>query len=219
MSPKYEHLKSLFDFAVSFIASIFLLIPMCIIAVMIIMHDFGNPLFFQKRVGKSGKNFYIVKFRSMTRNADNLEKTLSKEEIELYKKEYKLKDDPRLIGWKNRSKNGNCFGLLLRQYSIDELPQILFNVLIFRNMSIVGPRPILPEELEENYTAEEQAELLSVKPGITGYWQAFGRNMIQYENHKRQDMELYYVRSRSPKLDLNILLHTVSSVLCKTGAL
>ena len=74
--------------------------------------------------------------------------------------------------------------------SIDELPQILFNICILGNMSVVGPRPILQSELEENYTPEEQKLLLSVKPGLTGYWQAYARNDVGYQNHERQEMEL-----------------------------
>ena len=101
---------------------------------------------------------------------------------------------------------------------MDEHPQILFNILIRGDMSVVGPRPILPEELAENYTPEEQAILLSAKPGLTGYWQAYARNNAVYANRERQAMELYYVRNRSFRLDIKIILHTVVSVLRKDGA-
>jgi lipopolysaccharide/colanic/teichoic acid biosynthesis glycosyltransferase len=85
-------------------------------------------------------------------------------------------------------------------------------------MSLVGPRPILPDELEENYTPAEQELLLSAKPGLTGYWQAYARNNATYATHERQDMELYYIHNRSFWLDIKIMLHTVVSVLRKDGA-
>ena len=85
-------------------------------------------------------------------------------------------------------------------------------------MSIVGPRPILQEELESNYTPEEQQLLLSVKPGLTGYWQAYARNDATYETGERQRMELYYVQNQSMWLDLKIVFATFGAVLRKSGA-
>ena len=85
-------------------------------------------------------------------------------------------------------------------------------------MSLVGPRPILKEELAQHYTSEEQKALLSVKPGLTGDWQAYARNAACYENGERQQMELYYVKNRSFGLDLKILFRTVVAVITKAGA-
>ena len=95
--------------------------------------------------------------------------------------------------------------------------QIPYNVLLKGNMSLVGPRPILESELDENYTPEQQELLLSVKPGLTGYWQAYARNDAMYEDGKRQQMELYYVQNRSLWLDVKIIFATVSAVLRKSG--
>ena len=85
-------------------------------------------------------------------------------------------------------------------------------------MSVVGPRPVLAEELAEHYTEEEQRLFLSAKPGLTGYWQAYARNNAGYEDHRRQDMEFYYVRNASTRLDLRILWDTFSAVIHKSGA-
>lgn len=214
----YRFWKRSFDLVASLLASIVLLIPMVVIAVMVMCKDFGSPFFIQKRVGKDGKVLRVFKFRSMQKNADHLEEMLTPEQLEEYHREYKLDDDPRLLGYKKTGDSKKCFGAVIRRTSIDELPQIFFNILIRGDMSVVGPRPILPDELEENYSPEEQAVLLSAKPGLTGYWQAYARNNATYATHERQDMELYYVRDRSFRLDIKIILHTAVSVLKEDGA-
>lgn len=217
-SRAYELLKRSFDFASSLCVSVVLLIPMAIIALVIFVKDPGNPFYRQKRVGKDGKDMYILKFRSMKVGADNLEKMLTPEQLEEYHREYKLKDDPRLIGYKKTGDGSKCFGALIRRTSIDELPQIVYNICLRGDMSVVGPRPLLRDELEENYTPAEQRAFTSVKPGLTGYWQAYARNNATYESRERQKMELYYVKNRSVILDIKILLQTVISVIRKTGA-
>ena len=214
----YLTLKCCFDFLSSLFASVILLIPMAIIALLIVMKDPGSPFYMQKRVGQNGAEIGVLKFRSMKRNADKLEAMLTPEQIARYKKEYKLADDPRLIGYHRAGDGAHCFGAILRRTSLDELPQIFWNICIKRNMSVIGPRPILHEELQEHYTSEEQAILLSMKPGLTGYWQAFARNNAGYKDHRRQDMELYYVSKASVLLDIRILWQTVFTVLRKVGA-
>lgn len=218
-SVAYMCIKRCFDFVSSLCISIILLIPMGIITILIAVKDFGNPFYKQKRVGEGGKTLYIYKFRSMKKGADNLGEMLTPEQLRLYLKEYKLEDDPRLIGYKNEGDGKKCFGAKIRSMSIDEIPQILINICILGNMSVVGPRPILQSELEENYTPAEQELLLSVKPGLTGYWQAYMRNDAGYEDHKRQDMELYYVKNKSLWLDIKILFKTVEAVIYKKGAI
>lgn len=210
--------KRCFDLVSSLMASALLLIPMAAIAAVVMIKDFGDPFYIQERVGKDGKPLKVFKFRSMKRNADHLEEMLTPEQLEEYHKEYKLSDDPRLLGYRKPGDSKTCFGAMIRRTSIDELPQILFNILLRGDMSVVGPRPILQEELEENYSPEEQALLLSAKPGLTGYWQAYARNNATYATGERQAMELYYVRNRSFALDIKIILHTVVSVLRKDGA-
>ncbi|MGG3764342.1 sugar transferase [Heyndrickxia coagulans] len=171
-------------------------------------HRFGEnkgPLIFkQKRLGKNGKLFYIYKFRSMVVNADE---KLKKNKV-LYQKyiknNYKLKpeEDPRITN----------LGRFLRKTSIDEIPQLI-NVLQGK-MSLVGPRPIVEEELKEY--KDRKMEFLSVKPGLTGYWQICGRSNVGYP--ERVDLELYYVANKSFKLDFMILIQTFIAILRGRGA-
>lgn len=214
----YRAAKRCFDFVSSFLIGIALIVPITIIAVIISLKDRGTPFYKQKRIGKDGTFLYVYKFRSMKKGADNIEEMLTPEQLEEYKREFKLNDDPRLIGYKKAGDSKKCFGGIIRRLSIDELPQILFNICILGNMSVIGPRPILESELSENYTPAERKRLLSVKPGLTGYWQAYARNDAGYEDHKRQDMELFYVNNQSVWLDIKILFKTVSSVLMRKGA-
>lgn len=217
-SAAYLFFKRCFDIASSLVVSVLLLLPLTALAIIVMAYDFGNPFYVQKRVGKNGKPLYIAKLRSMKLGADDLEKMLTPEQLERYKKEYKLDDDPRLIGYKKPGDGKSCFGAKLRRMSLDELPQIIWNICVKGNMSVVGPRPILEEELEKNYTPEEQKLFLSVKPGLTGYWQAYARNDATYETGERQRMELYYAQNASVWLDVKIIFATVGAVMRKKGA-
>lgn len=216
----YLLVKRLFDFFSSHIVSLILLLPILIVAFVILCKDFGSPFYKQKRVGKKGKQLGVWKFRSMKKGADVLEKMLTPEQLEEYKREFKLDDDPRLIGYKKEGDgaNGKCFGAKIRRTSIDELPQILFNICILGNMSVVGPRPMLDEELDKYYTPEQKKLLLTAKPGLTGYWQAYARNNATYASGERQKMELYYIEHRSVWLDLKIIFKTFFGVLKRDGA-
>lgn len=214
----YLLVKRCFDFLTSLCISLLLLIPVGILALIIVLKDPGNPFYVQKRVGMNGKELPMVKLRSMRKGADHLEDMLTAEQLEQYKREYKLDDDPRLIGWAKSGDNKKCFGAFLRKTSLDELPQIIWNICVRGNMSVVGPRPILKDELEKNYAPEEQKLLLSVKPGLTGYWQAYARNNAGYEDGKRQSMELYYVQHASALLDIKIIWQTIFTVLGRDGA-
>ena len=174
-----------------------------VVAAAIKFTDGGPVLYKSVRIGKDGQSFYMYKFRTMKRNADNLEDFLTPEEIEKYKKEYKLEKDPR-ITW---------IGNILRRTSMDELPQIL-NI-IKNDMSIVGPRPVLNEETL--LYGKDRGTLLSVKPGLTGYWQAYARNDVGYADGRRQAMELYYIENRSLRLDTKIFFATIGRVLSRKG--
>ena len=218
MSKGELFVRRCFDLACSLCASILLFIPMLIISVMIMMKDPGNPFYIHKRVGRNGESIGVLKFRSMKLGADNLEKMLTDEQLKEYKQEYKLKDDPRLIGYKHPGDGEKCFGAVLRRTSIAELPQIVYNILLKGNMSVVGPRPILEDELKEHYTDKQRDMLLSVKPGLTGYWQAYARSNATYETGRRQEMELYYIANRSIFLDLKIIFKTISVVFKREGA-
>lgn len=218
VSRWYIFCKRCFDFVSSLMVSIVLLVPMAVVSLLVVLKDFGSPFYIQKRVGLHGKMIPVFKFRSMKKNADHLEDMLTPEQLEEYRTEYKLVDDPRLLGYKKAGDGSRCFGALIRKTSIDELPQIFFNILIMGNMSVVGPRPILPDELAENYSPQEQDLLRSVKPGLTGYWQAYARNDATYASGERQQMELYYIYHRSFFMDIKIILQTVISVIRKAGA-
>ena len=139
----------------------------------------------------------------MKKDADDIGKYLTPEQQELFKKEYKLRNDPRV------TKTGR----FLRRTSLDELPQILINVLILGNMSVVGPRPVVMDETL--LYGENRNAFLSVKPGLTGYWAAYADKNTCYENGSRQEMELYYVKNRSVLLDIKIILKTVGTVIRK----
>ena len=218
--PKVVYLvfKRVFDFLSSLCVSVVLVIPLAILSLLVVLKDPGIPFYVQKRVGQYGRVLPIVKLRSMKKGADKLENMLTPEQLEEYRREYKLEDDPRLIGYKKPGDSGKCFGGVIRKMSLDELSQIVWNICIKGNMSVVGPRPILQDELDQNYTKEEQELLLSVKPGLTGYWQAYARNNATYATGKRQQMELYYVKNCSLKLDIQILFATVKAVLTGRGA-
>lgn len=176
-----------------------------IISLLYLFGDNKGPVFFkQVRIGKDGKEFKIYKFRSMVVNA---EEKLKANKL-LYKKyiqnSYKLEpeEDPRITNT----------GRFLRKTSLDELPQ-LFNVLK-GDMSLVGPRPVVAEELEEY--SYRKPDFLSVQPGVTGYWQVSGRSEVLYP--ERVDVELYYVYNQSLLLDIKILIKTVLVVILRKGA-
>lgn len=199
----YEFFKRAGDILLSLIASVIILIPCAVIAVLIFAEDGGPVIYAHSRVGRDGKPLRVYKFRSMKRDADNMEKYLTPLQQEEFKKEYKLKNDPRVTR----------IGRVLRRTSLDELPQIFLNVLIMGNMSVVGPRPVVMEETL--LYGEDREAFLSVKPGLTGYWAAYADKSTSYEDGSRQKMELYYVKNRSVLLDVKIIFRTVATVIRK----
>lgn len=166
-----------------------------------------------ERVGRGGKNFKMYKFRSMVKNAHALLRQDPRyaELYNRYKKgSYKLKDDPRITK----------VGRFIRKYSLDELPQFL-NVLE-GEMSIVGPRAYYPDELEEQqkkypHTRQAVKIVLSVKPGITGFWQVTGRSEINFD--KRIQMDANYARKQSVLYDIWLILKTPWAMISGRGAL
>lgn len=205
VSTSYVFLKRIMDI-IGAIAGIIITLP--ILLVFSLVYKIGSnkgPMFFkQKRIGKDGGEFYIYKFRSMIVDA---EKRLKDDPI-LYEKyvanNFKLEqyEDPRITN----------FGRFIRKTSLDELPQFI-NVLK-GDMSLVGPRPVVPDELIEYKTKVD--DFLSVKPGVTGYWQVCGRSDIGYP--ERVDIELHYVYNKSLIMDIKILFKTVLLVLTRKGA-
>lgn len=203
--PVYRFIKRTFDI-ISASATLIVLSPLFLIIAILIKADDNGPVIFKHyRVGRNGKLFGVYKFRSMKMGSDKIEDILTPEQLQEYKKEFKLDNDPRI------TKIGN----ILRKTSLDELPQLI-NI-IKGEMSVIGPRPILESEFEY-YTAEERALVLTLRPGLTGYWQAYARNDATYETGERQKMELYYVQNANVWFDTKILLKSFTSVLARKGA-
>lgn len=210
-SIKYiKYINSFFKRIMDIVGSIVgiaILIPLTIIVkiINILNKDFGPLFYSHERIGKNGKHFKMYKFRSMCMNSQEvLEKLLAEDEDA--KKEWeehrKLNDDPRITK----------IGKILRKTSLDEFPQFL-NVLK-GEMSLVGPRAVIDGEIEK--FGEFKDAVLSVKPGITGYWAAHGRSETSYE--ERVEMEFHYVVNNSIFMDIGILFKTVISVIKKEGA-
>lgn len=212
-SKSYELAKRLIDIFSSVIIIIFFL-PIILVVAIAIRLDSKGPILADtpERVGQEGKLFKMFKFRSMVPNAH----TILREDPEFaalyeqYKKgSYKLKNDPRITR----------VGRFIRKYSLDEVPQ-LFNVLR-GDMSVVGPRAYYPDELrdqQKKYPDTQAAVkvVLSVKPGITGYWQVSGRSEINFD--KRIEMDAAYVKQRSIFYDIWLMLATPQAMLSGRGA-
>lgn len=187
------------------ILGIILTLPITIVTAIAIKLEDGGPILYTSyRVGQFGKQFKMYKFRSMKVNADKLEDTLTSEELEEYRTEYKIRKDQRVTR----------VGRFIRKYSIDELPQ-LFNILK-GELSFIGPRPVLDEETR--LYGDKRELLLSVRPGLTGYWQAYGRNNVTYESGERQAMELYYIENFSWWFNVKIFFRTIKAVITAEGA-
>lgn len=175
--------------------------PMAVIALTIKLESRGPVIFRQERTGRDGRKFHMYKFRSMVANAEALRGTLWSPHL-TDAPLFKIPDDPR------RTKVGK----MIRRFSLDELPQ-LFNVLR-GHISLVGPRPALPNELN-HYDGYHAQRLLAV-PGMTGLWQVNGRSLLSFEEMVELDLE--YARQWSIWLDLMILIKTVPVILGGKGA-
>ena len=198
--------KRFCDIILSIILLPFMLVFIGIIAVLIKATSKGPVFYGHKRVGRYGKEFKVLKFRSMYQDADIRLKeilTHNEEARKEWNTYYKLKNDPRI------TKIGN----FLRKSSLDEVPQI-FNVLK-GEMSFVGPRPVLQDELDKYYK-ELSSYYYMVRPGITGLWQISGRNELNYETRVAKDS--WYVLNWSIWLDIVILFKTPGAVFQKKGA-
>ena len=198
----YTNIKRVLDLILSIIGAIVLLPVFILIAIAIKIESKGPAIFKHTRIGKDGKVIKIYKFRTMVNNAEDMIKNFTIDQQKEFKQNYKLKNDPRITK----------IGKILRNTSLDELPQI-FNI-IKGDLSIIGPRPVIEEELKKY---EENIEkFLSVTPGLTGYWAANGRSSTTYE--QRMQMELYYIDNMSFMMDVKVFFKTILSVLKKEGA-
>jgi len=206
-------MKRLIDIILSMILLLFFF-PFCIILAFLIKLSGSGPVLADtpERVGKKGHLFKMYKFRSMIANAHNLLRKDPKFKglYAKYKRNsYKLKEDPRVT----------FLGKFMRKHSLDEIPQLL-NVLK-GDMSLVGPRAYYPDELDNQQKKYPETRLLvnrvlSIKPGITGYWQVSGRSAVNFD--KRIAMDADYVAKRSLWYDIKILLKTPCAMLTGKGA-
>lgn len=202
----YRAVKRLVDIVFSLLVIVIGFIPGVILSFAIARDTKGSPIYSQVRIGKHGKPFRIYKFRSMVADSDNVEKYFTPDQMEAWKRERKVDDDPRVTK----------LGGALRRVSFDELPQFV-NVFLGQ-ISMIGPRVITLDELSQHFSVEEQAQLLSVTPGITGAWQSGLRNSATFENGKRQAIELDYARHASLKTDVLIFFKTIRVMFVdKTG--
>ncbi len=202
--PLYRFTKRAIDLGAA-VAGIVLLSPLIIGIALIAWISSGSPFYKHRRVGLGGRCFDCVKFRTMVPHADQVLHDLLDNHPELkaeWLRDHKLRNDPRVT----------ALGRFLRKTSLDELPQ-LWNVLR-GEMSLVGPRPVVPDELRRY--GKRVGVFLSAKPGITGLWQVSGRNDTDYR--RRVALDVRYVKARSLRLDIGIIVKTIPAVFARSGA-
>ncbi|ADL13643.1 sugar transferase [Acetohalobium arabaticum] len=195
------------DIVLASVGMILLAPVFIIVAYKIKKNDGGNIFFKHTRIGKDTEEFKMYKFRTMVPNAEEKLQEVLENDEELRKEFYenfKLKDDPRITE----------IGDFLRKTSLDELPQLI-NI-IKGDMSLVGPRPVVDDELEMHYKGTGDI-VFSVKPGLTGMWQVNGRSDVE-DYEERIALDLKYVKERSLLLDMKIILKTIKSVIKREGA-
>jgi exopolysaccharide biosynthesis polyprenyl glycosylphosphotransferase len=195
-------MKRCADIAISIVVLTVMAIPMALIALAIRLESPGSALYRQPRVGRGGKVFMFTKFRCMVRDADQQRAVLMAQHGDVDPRLFKLRDDPRLTR----------IGKALRRLSLDELPQ--FFHILGGQMSFVGPRPPMPEEVASYEEWHRQRLLLT--PGLTGLWQINGRSNLTFDEMVRLD--LYYAENWTPWLDIKIVIRTIPAVLTGRGA-
>lgn len=183
--------------------ALLLLSPLLLVVGLAILVEDGRPIFFsQERIGAHGKPFRIYKLRSMRIDAEEKRASLQGYNESSDGVIFKMRDDPRITR----------IGRFIRKASIDELPQ-LWNVMC-GDMSLVGPRPALPSEVEQ-YSLEERQRIM-IKPGITCFWQVSGRSTLSFSEQVQLDVE--YIQSQSFWLDMRLLMKTIPAVILARGA-
>ena len=202
----YRFLKRMFDIVFSLGVIAVLLVPSLLLCLAIRLESPGNPIYSQKRVGRIGKSgevetFDMYKFRSMHKDADERLADL-KDLNEADGPLFKIKDDPRVTR----------IGRFIRRHSIDELPQ--FANCLLGQLSCVGPRPPLPSEVAQ-YDGRAMRRL-SVKPGLTGYWQVSGRSDTSFDD--MVDLDLKYIEERGVLTDLRVIARTITVMFTGKGA-
>jgi len=198
-------MKRFFDILVALFL-LFLFTPLFIVLWALVRKTGPNVIYSHNRVGKNGNLFPCYKFRSMVNNANEILEELLERDPKAraeWESTFKLKNDPRITG----------IGRFLRKTSLDELPQ-LWNV-VKGDMSLVGPRPVVQEELDKYY-GDKKKEYLKVRPGMTGLWQISGRSDTSYE--ERVELDTYYANNHNLWMDIKILFGTFIVVIFGKGA-
>ncbi len=204
---RHRPLKRLFDILFSLFILTLGFPIFCLIAVLIYITSKGNPIYAQKRIGRAGKEFWCYKFRTMHLGSEKRLKELLESSEDLKKEwetSFKLKNDPRVTS----------IGACLRKTSLDEFPQF-WNVLK-GDLSIVGPRPVVEQEINQYYK-EKATKILSVRPGVTGLWQISGRNDVE-DYQKRILLDEFYIDKQSFWFDLKLIAKTIPAVFFSKGA-
>jgi Undecaprenyl-phosphate galactose phosphotransferase WbaP len=205
LDPWAQRFKRVFDVGAGAVGGV-LILPLVLMLSLLVRIESRGPIFYRdQRLGRDGKLFSCIKFRTMVPDAEALLQRMLKEDDEMreeYLKYHKLRNDPRVTR----------IGRFLRKTSLDELPQ-LWNV-VRGEMSLVGPRPYLPRESQD--IGATQREILRVTPGITGPWQVSGRTHTSFS--ERVGMDAYYVRDWSVWLDVVLLARTVGGLLLNRNA-
>ena len=195
----YLAVKRAFDVVFSACVCAVLAVPVAVACAAIVIDSPGKPFFRQERVGQGGRPIRIFKLRTMVADAhEHPERYMTPEQLETWRREQKLDDDPRVTR----------VGRVLRRLSLDELPQFL-NVLA-GDLSVIGPRPVTLEETYEYGDARD--EVLACRPGITGWWAVTDRNDSTWESGERQARELFYVRHQSFGLDARVFVKTFKAM-------
>jgi len=198
----FPRCKRLLDMVISS-AALILLSPLLLLVVILVKAESkGSAIFKQKRIGLNGEPFTMLKFRSMSDNAEGLRPQLEDNNEMNNGVLFKIKKDPRITR----------IGAIIRKTSIDELPQLI-NVLC-GDMSLVGPRPIVDAEIK--LYADDFASYSAVRPGISGLWQISGRSDVDFERRVKLDKQ--YIEKWSFWLDLEIMLRTIPALLVQSGA-
>jgi exopolysaccharide production protein ExoY len=204
---KHIPIKRAFDIAFSFLCLLIGAPVFLLIALLILVTSPGKVIYSHERIGRGGKPFRCYKFRTMYVDAEQRLEEILASNLDLrreWEQHYKLKKDPRITP----------FGSFLRKTSLDELPQF-WNVLK-GDLSIVGPRPVVKEEIEK-YFCVKAHKILSIRPGLTGIWQVSGRSDVNCYQ-KRIQLDEYYVDNHSFLLDLKLIAKTIPTMLFSKGA-
>jgi lipopolysaccharide/colanic/teichoic acid biosynthesis glycosyltransferase len=207
--PHWPAAKRLLDIVLSSLV-LLVLAPILMLIIVMIRLDSPGPAFFrQTRVGKGGRHFTCLKFRTMRQNADQ---SVHLQAVQRFVSGQAVSDDPEARFKMTNDKRVTRIGALLRRMSLDELPQLI-NVLR-GEMSLVGPRPAIPYELQ--YYKEWHHQRNTVQPGITGMWQVYGRSIVGFDESMTLDVR--YVNELSFWLDVKLILLTIPTMLMQRGA-